>query len=138
VDVTLNLEDRGLTCSTVQNSKDKQASSKYFWTCERSEGPFTVFASVSASKLNTVDFIEAAVIQLDNPSSSTAIDFLGFVATIPFIDDSASQQEAKDWVGNTIPTLTGEGDVRETTINGIRLVVYGLPTALTLEIGELR
>ena len=64
-----------------------------------------------------------------------AASFLGFMATSPY--DGALQQEARDWVKSTLPTLKGQGDVREKVFAGVNYRLYGLPTAITLEMGDL-
>jgi hypothetical protein len=83
-----------------------------------------------------VDFIEASVLQYENPDTESASSILGLVAAIPY--DGAVPDEARAWVESTIPVLSGEpGGAQENIFGGVQYVLYGPPTALTLEMGEL-
>ena len=57
------------------------------------------------------------------------------MATMPY--DGAVQEEARNWVETTLPSLTGQGDVRENVFAGVKYSLSGIPTAFTLEMGDL-
>jgi hypothetical protein len=82
-----------------------------------------------------VDLIESVILQFANPDTELAATFLGFMATMPY--DGSVQQEARNWVETILPTLTGQGDVREKVFAGVNYRLYGIPTAITLEMGDL-
>ena len=73
------------------------------------------------------------------PDDDLALSYLGSIATMPYA--GSNPKEAREWVEATLPTLTGQGDVREKSIGGVEFILYGMPIAMTLEIGvfdELR
>ena len=83
-----------------------------------------------------VDYIDTTVLQFANPDNKIAAPLLGFMATMPY--DNATPEEARAWVESTISLLTGElGDAREMVFGGVKYTLFGSPTALTLEMGEL-
>jgi hypothetical protein len=74
--------------------------------------------------------------QNGNPDNKVATELLSFVATLPY--DGASPEDARQWVENTIPTLSAKpDDAQEAVFGGVKFVLSGPPTALTLEMGEL-
>lgn len=118
VDVTGNLEAKGFTCSEVQ-----QGQSYYIRDCKK-DG---MTVSVYGRDLFSVDFIEAVTFD------GNAADFLGFIATIPFVDDSDLQTQARAWVESNVtnPEAT-------TVINEITFSILSNAQVVTLEIGELK
>ncbi|MCI0562477.1 MAG: hypothetical protein MN733_28660 [Nitrososphaera sp.] len=132
VDVVLNLEDRKFTCTSVE-----EGALYYTRTCTREEPSIYYFQVVVWGREPfIVDLVETTVLQFATPDNQIAIPVMGFVATMPY--DGATPEEARAWVEATIPTLSGEpGDAREMVFAGVRYRLFGPPTALTLEMGDL-
>ena len=78
--------------------------------------------------------IRTRIIQFVTPKDSIAIDYLGFLATLPY--DGSDPQQAREWIENTLPRITGNGDVKETIIGNIRFQLYGSSSNMSLKIGE--
>lgn len=129
-DVTVNLEQRGFACGSVE-----QGQMYYVRTCDKNTAEYSLHVEIYGRKPFSVDFIESTVLQFGTPNDDFAASFLGFMATMPY--DGAVQQEARDWVESTLPTLKGQGDVREKEFAGVAYRLYGIPTAFTLEMGDL-
>ncbi len=129
-DIKVNLENRAFTCPSVE-----EAMSLYVWTCKKSEDVATLEVMFYSRTLGTVDFIDASVLQSDEPADDLSTAFLGFMATMPF--DNAEPDAAKAWVAKTIPGLKGEGDIREATFGGVPFQLFGIPTARALEMGTM-
>ena len=129
-DVTVNLEQRGFTCGSVE-----QGQLYYVRTCKEDTVDYSLRVDIYGREAFSIDLIESAVLQFVNPDNEFAASFLGFMATMPY--DGAIQQEARDWVETTLPTLKGQGDVREIVFAGVNFRLYGIPTAITLEMGDL-
>lgn len=132
VNVTVNLEGQKFTCTQV-----KKEVAYYERTCLKGLPSTTLFQVViSGREPFIVDFIKASVRQNENPDNQTATELLSFVATMPY--DGATPEDARKWVESTIPALSGKPeDAHEMMFGGVKYVIYGPPTALTLEIGEL-
>lgn len=132
VNVTLSLEQQNFTCTQV-----KKGVAYYERTCLKGL-PSTVLFQVVISGRESfiVDFIEIVVRQNGNPDNKVATELLSFVASLPY--DGASPEDARQWVENTIPTLSAKpDDAQEAVFGGVKFVLSGPPTALTLEMGEL-
>lgn len=129
-DVKINLEQRGFTCGSVE-----QGQNVYIWSCKQETALYTLRVDIYSRTLFTVDLIDSGAIQYGTPDIELAKSFLGFMATMPY--DRAVQKEARTWVENTIPTLKGQGDVREKVFAGVNYRLFGIPTAFTLEMGDL-
>ena len=129
-DVTVNLEQRGFACSTVE-----QEQLYYVRTCDKNTAGYSLHVEIYGREPFSVDFIESTVLQFGTPDIDFAASFLGFMATMPY--DGAVQQEARDWVESTLLTLKGQGDVREKEFAGVIYRLFGIPTAFTLEMGDL-
>lgn len=130
-DVTVNLKNRGFTCTDATKLK-----SFWTWTCKHETSAAAYDVVMYARDVNSIDYVDANALQFTSPDDQFAIDFLGYIASIPY--DNANPAKAQEWVKTTIPTLKGVGDVHETTISGVRFRLFGIPTARTLEIGELK
>jgi hypothetical protein len=132
VDVTVNLEQRHFTCTSV-----KKGVWYYERTCKREEPSIYLFyVDVYGREPFIVDLIETTVLQFSNPDARIASALMGFIATMPY--DSAAPEDARAWVENTIPKLSGKpGDDKEMEFSGVKYKLYGPPTALTLEMGDL-
>jgi hypothetical protein len=130
--VTVRLEEEQFTCTDV-----KKGRVYYERTCTRGVPGVQVFRVViSGREPFFVDFIEASILQYEEPASKIAIPILGLVAALPY--DGATPEEAKSWVEKTIPILSDDpSDTQESLFGGVRYVLYGPQTAITLEIGEL-
>ena len=129
--VTVSLEAQKFTCTIV-----KKGSVYYQRTCTRGVPSVEIFRVViSGREPFTVDFIEASVLQYENPDLETANSILGLVASIAY--DGATPDEARAWVESAIPALSSEpGQAQEMAFGGVKYVLSGSPTALTLEMGE--
>jgi hypothetical protein len=130
--VTVSLEEQQFTCTSVRKGRVY-----YERTCSRGVPGVQVFLVViSGREPFVVDFIEASILQYENPDPKIAIPILGLIAALPY--DGATPEEARLWVENTIPVLSADpGDAQENVFGGVKFVLYGPPTKLTLEIGEL-
>lgn len=127
-DVTINLENKGLACAEVNQSQNY-----YVRTCEKTVGDNSIFVEIYGKQLLSVDFISATVIQPGAVNNQLSTEFLGFVATIPFVNDDGSQEKAKSWVIENV-----QNPASKTTINGVLFEIEGLETAVTLNIGEIK
>lgn len=130
-DVTLNMEERNFDCTNAERGQ-----LYYTWVCTRENTAYTLRVDVYARVLATVDYVSATAIQYGTPDDDFAASFLGFVATLPY--DGAEPENARAWVESTLPTLTGEGDVRTRTFGDVLYQLYGIPTARFLEMGDLK
>jgi hypothetical protein len=132
VNVTVNLEGQKFTCTQV-----KKGAVYYERTCIKGVPSVNLLQVViSGREPFVVDFIEASVLQYTDPDNKIATELLSFMATMPY--DGATPEDARKWVERTIPTLSGKpDDTQEMVFGGVKYVLYGPPTALTLEMGEL-
>ena len=130
--VTVSLEAEKFTCTLV-----KKRGMYYERTCTRGVPSVEVFhVVISGREPFFVDFIEASVLQYENPDTDAAASILGLVASMPY--DGAAPEEARAWIAGTISALRGEpGGVRDIVFGGVRYVLHGPPNALKLEMGEL-
>lgn len=129
-DVTVNLEQRGLTCGLVE-----QGQLYYSRICSVKAANYSLHIDIYGREPFIVDYIGVTVLQFSSPDNEFAASFLGFMATMPY--DNAIPQEARNWVETTLPNLQGQGDVREKSFAGVSYRLYGLNTALRLEMGTL-
>lgn len=132
VNVTVNLEGQEFTCTQV-----KKVAGHYERSCVKGLPSTNLFQVVIAGKEPfVVDFIRTSVRQNENPDNKIATELLSFMATLPY--DGATPEDAKAWVEATIPALGGKpDDSQEMVFGGVKYVLSGPPTALTLEMGEL-
>src|SRR5687767_11711791 len=123
--VTVSLEEEQFTCTDV-----KKGRVYYERTCTRGVPGVRVFRVViSGREPFLVDFIEASILQYDEPDSKIAIPILGLLAALPH--DGATPEEAKSWVENTIPVLSDDpSDVQENLFGGVKYVLHGPHTAI--------
>lgn len=130
--VTVRLEEEQFTCTAV-----KKGTVYYERTCSRGVPGVQVFhVVISGREPFVVDLIEASILQYENPDPEIATSILGLITAIPY--DGATPEDARSWVEHTIPALSGDpGDVQEKVFGGVKFALYGPPTKLTLEIGEL-
>jgi hypothetical protein len=131
-DVKFNLQNRQFNCELAFMPTDTDPYSS--WECQRKNAQYYMSVEIWSKSLDSVDLIVSSVVQFRKADDGLATDFLGFMATMPF--DGAEPQEARTWVGETLPTITANGDVREATFGGIKFRLYGIPTARFLDIGE--
>jgi hypothetical protein len=138
VDIQLNLRRNDFDCGAVEPG-EYEGETFYTWTCERDDAGIQYIVMFTSRNLDTVDYINASILQFGSPSNEVTKSFLGFVATIAFIGSEDDQVQAKTWVEETLPKLTGEaGDVHSTTINGISMQLAGPDTGRFLRMGDLR
>jgi hypothetical protein len=128
-DVTVNLEQRGFTCSSVQ-----QGQLYYSRTCNKDTGNYSVRVDIFGRELFSIDFIDSSVIQFANVDNELSATYLGFIATMPY--DGAVQQESRNWVKATVPTIK-KGNIAEKVFAGVKYTLKGIPTFITLEMGDL-
>lgn len=129
-DVTVNLEQRGFTCTSVE-----QGQLYYVRSCDKNTNDYSLHVEIYGRELFSVDFIDSTVLQHNNPDYEFAASFLGFMATMPY--DGALQQEARSWVEATVSTIKGQGNMVEKVFAGVTYRLRGIPTAITLEMGDL-
>jgi hypothetical protein len=132
MNVTVSLEAQKFTCTNV-----KKQGSYHQRACTRGVPSVEVFTVVIAGREPfVVDHIEASVMQHNDPDLEIATSILGLVASMPY--DGAMPEEARAWVERSIPVLSAEpGGVQERVFGGVQYILYGPPTALTLEMGAL-
>ena len=132
VNVTVNLEQQKFTCTQV-----KKGVMYYERTCLKGLPSTALFQVViSGREPFIVDFIEASVRQSENPDTKIVTEFLSFMGSMSY--DGATPEDARQWVENTIPTLSGKPDeAQEAVFGGVKYVLSGPPMVLTLEMGEL-
>lgn len=130
--VTVSLEGQQFTCTLV-----KKGAVYYERTCTRGVPGVQVFqVLISGREPSVVDSIEASVLQYDKPDLEIAASILGLIAAMPY--DGATPEDARSWVESTIPTLSDDpAEAQETMFGDVKFVLYGPPTKLTLEMGEL-
>ena len=128
--VAVNLQQRGFTCDPLE-----QVQIYYDTTCRKDSVDSSLRVDIYGREAFTVDLIESSVLQFANPDKEFATSFLGFMATMPY--DGAVQEEARNWVETTLPSLTGQGDVREKIFAGVKYRLSGIPNTFTLEMGDL-
>jgi hypothetical protein len=132
VNVTVNLEGQEFTCTQV-----KKVADHYERTCLKGLPSTNLFQVViSGREPFVVDFIRTSVRQNENPDNKIATELLSLMVTLPY--DGATPDDARAWIENTIPTLSGKPEATEEKMFGeVKYKLYGPPTALTLEMGEL-
>ena len=94
-----------------------------------------MFVQVYGSEPFSVDFIETTVLQFVDPKTELASPLLGFMATMPYT--GSQPEEARAWVENGLQNYQ-EGSEVSTTIAGVHYLLYGAPSAMILEMGELK
>lgn len=129
-DVTVNLEQRGFNCGTVE-----KGDLYYIRTCDKKSSTYSAHVEIYGRELFTVDFIDSTVLQSSNPDDSIAAAFLGFMATMPY--KNSLPADARSWVETEITTLKGNGDRKETIFSGVSYSLFGDPPARSLEMGTL-
>jgi hypothetical protein len=130
--VTVSLEEQQFTCTSARKGRVY-----YERTCTRGVPGVEVFhVVISGREPFVVDLIKASILQYEDPDPKIAIPVLGLIAALPY--DGATPEDARSWVENTIPALSDDpGDAQEKAFGGVKYVLSGPPTKLTLEIGEL-
>jgi hypothetical protein len=127
--VTVTLEHNRFTCTLPV-----KGNRYYERTCTRGVPGVQVFRVVIYGQApGAVDFIEASIMQYDNPDEETAIEILNLVASQPY--DGAAPEEASAWLESTVPALNGGR--QETAFGSVTYVLSGPGNALLLEMGEL-
>lgn len=126
-DVTVNLEERGFTCGSVEES-----DGYYSWLCQIDNDEASGFVTVYGRTLTTVDLIDASITAGDDVAGA----ILGFIATMPF--EGAEPEAARGWVEATLPGIAKNGDVRTKRFGGVEYRLFGAAPGRVLEIGELQ
>jgi hypothetical protein len=91
-------------------------------------------AEIWGRTLQSVDSIDVTIINPTRNDDAAKL-VLGYIATLPY--KNAEPAKARAWVENTLSTITGDGDVKETTIGGVKFQLFGPPAARNLEIGSV-
>ena len=132
VNVTVALEGRKFTCTNV-----KKQAAYYQRSCTRGVSSVEMFSVlISGRETFLVDYIEATIRQPKDPDIEIATSIWELLASLPY--DGATPEEARAWIEKTIPALSAApGGAQEMTFGGVKYVLYGPPTELTLEMGEL-
>lgn len=87
--------------------------------------------------MHDVDFVEISVNQFgESVSDDAARKILGFSATLAFIGDEAKQQDARQWVEDTLPIVPVSGIIEE-ILHGVRFALFGPPGGRVLQLGNL-
>lgn len=130
--ITVRLEQQNFTCTQV-----KKGAVYYERTCTKGLLSTALLRVViSGRETSIVDFIETSVRQTESPDIKIAAELLSFMAALPY--EGATPEEARKWIENTIPALSGNPeDTQEAVFGGVKYVLSGSPTELTLEIGAL-
>ncbi|HKG54473.1 MAG TPA: hypothetical protein VKB04_09445 [Anaerolineales bacterium] len=130
--VTVRLEQQNFTCTQV-----KKGAVYYERSCIKGLLSTALLRVViSGREPFIVDFIETSIRQNENSDNKIATELLSFMATLPY--DGAAPEDARKWIENTIPTLSGNpDDAQEGVFGGVKYVLSGLPMTLMLEMGEL-
>ena len=130
-DIKVNLQNRDFTCTTAEKGE-----LYYSWACTNETVYYYLRVDYYGRTLGTIDYINVSALQFTSePMDELVAPFLGFMATMPY--DGAEPDAARTWVEQTLPTLKGKGDVREKTFGGVSYRFFGIPTARTLQIGNL-
>ena len=99
--VTVTLEHNRFTCTLPV-----KGNRYYERTCTRGVPGVQVFRVVIYGQApGAVDFIEASIMQYENPDEETAIEILNLIASQPY--DGAEPDQASAWLGSTVPALNG-------------------------------
>lgn len=126
-DVTVNLEQRRLTCGEIE-----QGEMYFTHTCKKDDPAYSLMVVVYGRGITSVDFITATILQYTSPPDpALSASFLGFVATMPYT--GSAPQEARTWVESNVQN----GSFTETDFSGVHYALRGTPSTATLEIGYL-
>ena len=129
IDIKLNLEQRGMECGELTEGERFYS---YFCTRDIEIGQLTVEGY--SRTLGELDFINASAVQyLETPRLDLAEPFLTFVAS--FVWDCS--EEAQAWVVAELPGVFAGGGEVTAEFCGVRYKLFGLPTALNLQVGGL-
>lgn len=126
------LEEQNFECEVVYAPTDTDPY--YKWECRREDSSKSLLLEIWSTSFGFINLVRTRIIQYGTPEDNVAINYLGFIATLPY--DGSNPQQAREWIEETLPTLTGDGDVRETTIGGVRFSLYGNDQNISLKIGE--
>lgn len=125
-DITGNLKNMKFDCDEMQSTEPDGI----FQSCHRKDSSFEIRVEILGKDVVRVDSIDAGIMIKSSSQVKTAIDFLGYMATLPY--DDSDPEKARNWVTATLPTLTGQGDIRELIIGKVKYTLYGVPTFYTL------
>jgi len=128
LDIVQSLQERDFACSPVN-----EGVGYVFRTCDKIDGNLSIHVEILGRNSTSVDYIESTVKQYANPQQGIVLEFLGFMASL--LDDETASDEAKAWVEGSIPVLKGAGDIHEDEFGGVAYRLFGIPTAITLEMG---
>lgn len=127
VDVTRNLENRGLKCEGP-----RRANGYTSWTCQGTSGGGLVqlYVEVIGRSALQIITVEATVTNASIASTeSVAASFLGYVASLPY--KNAQQAQSRAWAEANVSTLTPPV---EQVVGSARYRLYGTARARFLEI----
>lgn len=125
-EITENLKKKKLICNPIQAFE----SGDYSHYCHLDSPSLQIRVDMLGKNPIMVDSIDACIMLSSSSQRNTAIEFLGYMATLPYTD--SDPEKASTWVYTTIPTLQGQGDIRELIIGKVKFTLYGVSTAYTL------
>jgi hypothetical protein len=81
---------------------------------------FTVFSRNE----DTVDYIEASVLQIDNPNVNIILSYFEEVLSLPY--EGSNPDEILNWIESEIPSLNSTpGDIRQLYYSNVSYKLYG-------------
>ena len=120
---------KGFSCTQVAGSPGP-----VLWMCDVQTG-YDLWYHVDIYGSSSVEVNNLAVSVFQTyPDETKTLEILTFVASLPFTGSNASA--ASQWITQTLPLINSVSDVREKTIGGILLRLYGSPQGRFLELGE--
>lgn len=127
-DLTINLENRGLTCSGP-----RQEQTMASWRCELADSTEVRYQVEYLGAPSSIEYVNATVSQLGSVSDdSLAASFFGYVATIPY--DGALPSDARAWVEANVGGMTEAADMTERQFGPAMFRLRGPERARTLSI----
>ena len=105
-----------------------------YWVCWKTEDQNLLEIYFFSRTTQQIDFIDANINQVENPSDERAIEFLTYVGNLP---DTDAGEELGDWIAETLPDIKVVRDLRVNDFGGIHYRLYGTAEARSLEVGIL-
>jgi len=123
VDVTGNLRNRGFQCTGPNFTSDGAT-----WDCTQSIGSARLGVHVWGNSPSSIWLVDCEIL---GGTAQQASDFLGYLATTPYA--GAEPVRARQWVTTELPQA-GQGVIRRTVIGGVEFLLFGPPTARSLQL----
>jgi len=117
-DIKLNVQKRGFACSASSGTGQS-------WLCQRSSSTSSESVTYSGPGPTQIQYVSATELQFTaQPSDDIAVNFLGYLATLPY--EGASPAAAQAWVTKHLleaPDVVGTH--AETTFGGAHFEITG-------------